>query len=277
MYKTKRRIGVVLIELLLLAYLVSLVYPFIWIFFNSFKSTQEFFQNVWDFPPVVRFSNYVRAWNESNIGRYFMNSVFITAAGVCLQVFFASSAGYVLSKYTFPGRKIVYSMAIVGFLIPSVGTLSPFYILMKSMNLFNLTGVLIYYAGGIGANMLIMYSVFKGIAWDYAEAAFIDGAGHSRVFFSVMLPLAKGGMVTVGMFSAIGLWNDYFIPSLLLNNEQQYTIAVGLNKLYYQQSYQASWTILFAGMIISIIPILIAYACFSEKITEGVAMGGLKG
>jgi raffinose/stachyose/melibiose transport system permease protein/N-acetylglucosamine transport system permease protein len=268
---------ILLLELLLLAYAISLIYPFIWMLINSLKSNKEFFQDIWSLPRQWQWKNYTDAWESARIGRFFFNSVWITAIGTFTSVMFAAMPAYVLAKYKFKGSGIVYSLAIVGFLIPSVGTFGPWYLLMQKLGLFNQLGVLIGYTGGIGFYMLVLYSFFKGISWEYAEAAFMDGAGHFRVFLSIMLPLARGGLIAVGTFAFIGIWNDYFQPLILLQNENSYTIAVGLSYLVEEQKYSSNYTVLFAAMWIAVIPVLLVYAVMQEKLISGVTMGGIKG
>ncbi|MFD0960763.1 carbohydrate ABC transporter permease [Paenibacillus chungangensis] len=265
------------IQLLFMAYAASLIYPFIWMLINSLKSNQEFFMDIWSLPKEWRWDNYASAWSSANIGKYFFNSVWMTAIGTFTSVMCAAMPAYVVAKYKFKGSNIVYALAIVGFLIPTVGTFGPWYLLMQQLGLFNPLGVMLGYAGGIGFNMIILYSFFKGISWEYAEAAFMDGAGHFRVFLLIMLPLARGGIVAVCIFAVIGIWNDYFQPFILLQDTSQYTIAVGLANLVEVQKYSANYTVLFAAMWIAVLPILIAYLFLQEKLISGFAMGGLKG
>lgn len=266
-----------IIQILFMLYALSLIYPFIWMFINSLKSNTEFFQNIWSLPKEWLWENYMKAWSSAHIGQYFFNSVWMTAIGTCTSVMFAAMPAYVLAKYKFKGSNVIYGLAIVGFLIPTIGTFGPWYLLMQNLGLFNPLGVMLGYTGGIGFNMIILYSFFKGISWEYAEAAFMDGAGHFRVFVSIMLPLARGGIVAVSTFAVIGIWNDYFQPFILLQNESQYTIAVGLANLVEIQKYSANYTVLFAAMWIAVLPVLVAYLLLQEKLISGFTMGGIKG
>jgi len=265
------------LQLLFMAYAISLIYPFVWMLINSLKSNQEFFQNIWSLPKVWHWKNYYAAWTSANIGKYFFNSLWMTLIGTFTSVMCAAMPAYVVAKYKFRGSNLIYGLAVIGFLIPTVGTFGPWYLLMQNLGLFNPLGVMLGYAGGIGFNMMILYSFFKGISWEYAEAAFMDGAGHFRVFVSVMLPLARGGIVAVCIFAVIGIWNDYFQPFILLQDSSQYTIAVGLANLVEIQKYSANYTVLFAAMWIAVLPILLAYLLLQEKLISGFAMGGIKG
>ncbi|MCQ6557613.1 carbohydrate ABC transporter permease [Paenibacillus mendelii] len=271
------KIILLILEIILLFYAITLIYPFVWMLINSLKSNKEFFQDIWSLPEQWAWKNYADAWESARIGRFFFNSIWMTAVGTFTSVMSAAMPAYVLAKYKFKGSNAVYGLAIVGFLIPSIGTFGPWYMLMQQLSLFNPAGVLIGYTGGIGFYMLVLYSFFKGISWEYAEAAFMDGAGHFRVFFSIMLPLVRGGLVAVATFALIGIWNDYFQPLILLQSEHQYTIAVGLSYLVEAQKYSADYTVLFAAMWIAVLPILLVYMVMQEKLINGFTMGGIKG
>lgn len=276
MNKKLGKTATIIAEILLMGYALSLILPYLWLLNNSFKSVAEYYKDIWNFPVIFHMENYVKAITETHMGDYFLNSVFITVASTVLCVLFSAMSAYILAKYKFKGSGIVFGMAVAGFLIPSVGTLAPMYVFMKNMHLFNRLGLLIYYSAGLGTNMLIYYSFFKNIPWSYAEAAFIDGAGHFKVFWNIMLPMAKGATIAVSIVSAIAFWNDYFMPSILLTNPKSKTIAVGLRALYVQQQYAATWTTLFAAVIVASLPMIIIYAVFSDKISQGFLLGGLK-
>lgn len=266
----------IIAEVLLFIYAVSLIFPYIWVFINSFKSVSEFYSSTWSLPESFSLTNYIRALKETNMLSYFKWSIIVTLVGTALQMIFSAMTAYVLAKYKFKGNAFIYSCAIVGFLIPTTGTLAPLYAFLKNTGLFNIYGLIVMYATGMGTNMVIYYSFFKKISWSYAEAAFIDGAGHFRVFWNIMLPMAREASIAVGITSAIRIWNDYFLPSILLTNPKVQTVAVGLRSLQVQQQYNATWTVLFAAVILATLPTILLYIIFQDKISKGFLMGGLK-
>jgi ABC-type glycerol-3-phosphate transport system permease component len=270
------RTAVIIAEIVLMLYAISLILPYLWLVNNSFKTVAEFYKDIWKLPEALHLTNYIKALKETNMFSYFFNSIVITAIGTFLGVMFSGMTAYILAQYKFKGHKIVFGMAVAGFLIPSVGTLAPMYVFMKNMHLFNTGGLLVLYAGGLGTNMLIYYSFFKKMSWSYAEAAFIDGAGHFTVYWKIMLPMARGATIAVSIITAIAHWNDYFMPSILLTSPTQKTVAVGLRALYVQQQYAATWTVLFAAVIVASLPTIILYIAFNDKISKGFQMGGLK-
>ncbi|AOT72450.1 carbohydrate ABC transporter permease [Geosporobacter ferrireducens] len=263
-------------EVLLLFYAISLVFPYVWVFINSFKSIAEFYKNIWSLPESFSLTNYARAMKETKILSYFGLSAIITIIGTGTQLIFSAMTAYILAKYEFRGNRFIYALTIIGFLLPITGTLAPLYVFLKKTGLFNLYGLLIMYAVGMGTNMLIYYSFFKKISWSYAEAAFMDGAGDFTVFWKIMFPMAREASIAVGIITAINIWNDYFIPSIVLTNPKVQTVAVGLRTLQVQQQYNASWTVLFAAVIVATIPTILIYMLFQDKIYKGFLIGGLK-
>lgn len=267
----------IFVEIILFAYMISLIFPFLWLFVNSLKTPQEFFENIWNIPQKPQFVNYYNAFIESKMARYFLNTLLITGAATFITIMFSSMVAYTLAKYKFPGRNFVYALAIMGFFLPQVGTLGPFYVFMKNAHLFNPAGLLISYASGLGFGMIILYSFFKKIPWDYAEVAFLDGASHFKVFYKLMIPLAKNGIIPLIVFNSITYWNDYFIPSILITNKEWYTVAVGLQRLQVQLQYSGAWTVSFAAVILTSIPMVLLYIFLKQRIVEGFTMGGIKG
>ncbi|MBB6671444.1 carbohydrate ABC transporter permease [Cohnella nanjingensis] len=265
------------LQLLFLGYALSLIYPFVWMGINSLKNNREFYKSVWALPTTWEWSNYANAWQEAHIGQYFLNSVWMTAVGTFTTVMSAALPAYVMAKYKFRGSTFIYNLSIFSMLIPAIGTLGPWYMLMRNLGLFNEWGVMLGYTAGIGFNMIVLMSFFKGISWEYAEAAFIDGAGHFRVFFSVMLPLARPGLVAIATVSMIAIWNDYLNPYILIQDPKRYTIGVGLFYLVEKQKYASDFTTLFAAMWIALLPVLIVYAFMQEKLINGFTVGGIKG
>lgn len=266
------------IQIVFILLTISLVFPFLWLILNSFKTNVEFYKDIWAFPEVPQIQNYVKAWTEVGLSKYFLNSVIVTLLGTCASVLSAAMPAYVVAKFRFRGRNFVYSLAVLGMVIPSICSFGSLYKLMIQTNLINShLGLIVYYSGGLGMGFVILYGFFKSISWSYAEAAYIDGASDWCVFTKIMLPLARPGLAALALVNGINIWNDYFAPSMFLHNEELYTVSVGLQKMVVKQSYSADWTTLFAALIMAAIPILIIYVIFHEKIIDGFSTGGLKG
>ena len=266
------------IQIVFILLTISLVFPFLWLVLNSFKTNIEFYKDIWAFPKIPQIQNYVKAWTEVGLSKYFLNSVVVTLLGTGASVLSAAMPAYVVAKFKFRGRNFVYNLAVLGMVIPGICSFGSLYKLMIQTNLINShLGLIIYYSGGLGMGFVILYGFFKSISWSYAEAAYIDGASDWYVFTKIMLPLARPGLAALALVNGINIWNDYFAPSMFLHNEELYTVSVGLQKMVVKQSYSADWTTLFAALIMVAIPILIIYVIFHEKIIDGFSTGGLKG
>ena len=270
----------VIIFIIFVLYALTMLFPFIWLILNSFKSGEEFFlsgRSSFAFPLKFTAENYGMVFSEYNFGLMFLRSLLLAGGGTLLTLITSSMAAYTVAKYKFPGRGIIYGVVIFALIVPVVGTLPAQYALMKGLGLSNsFIGVLIIYSGGFGFNFLLLYSYFKNLSWGYAEAALVDGAGDFRVFWRIMIPLSRPALVAVGIIQFIGLWNDYQSPYLYWRSNP--TLAVGLQDLYTQyKNTPAEYPAIFAAIVLALIPIVTIFCVFSKIIMENTVVGGLKG
>ena len=266
------------VSALFFLYMLTLIFPFVWMLLNSLKTNMDFFKDIWSLPEKPLLSNYVNVWDQMNLLVYFGNSIKLTLLGTLASILTASMASYVIAKYKFKLSKLLYTMAIVVMLIPSIGTIAALYTFMISTHLFNThLGLVLLYSGGFGFNFILLYGFFKSVSWSYAEAGFVDGASDAQVFLRIMLPQARPGIIAVAIIQGINVGNDYFNPYMFLQDKSKMTLAVGIYNLVQEQSYAADWPKLFAAMIIATVPVLIVYAIFSNTIIENTVAGGLKG
>lgn len=262
-------------------YAASLLFPFIWMLVSSFKTGEEFDGNIFGIPKEFYGMNFIEVMqykiNDQTIAEMFLMSVIITVLGTIINLFFSACAAYVLAKFKFIGRGIIYGVAIFTMIVPIVGTLPAQVQMMQMLHLDEenaLIGVLFLYSGAFGFNFILLYSSFTSISNSYLEAASIDGCGRFKTFVRVVLPQAKGSLVACGVLQAIALWNDYSTPRLYLPRGYT-TLAVGLQSIQTQNS--GNYPQIFASMIIAIMPVLIIYLIFQKKIIESTNAGGLKG
>ena len=268
----------IIVSIIFFLYMLTLIFPFFWMLLNSLKTNMDFFQNIWNIPKKPELENYLSVWEQMNLFTYFGNSIFLTVFGTLASVTSASMCAYVIAKYKFRFSKVLYTLALVVMLIPSIGTLPAMYRFMINTGLFDTRGgLLLLYSGGFGFNFVLLYGFFKSISWSYAEAAFVDGATDAQAFFRIMLPQARPGIIAVAIIQGINVWNDYFSPYMYLNSKSKMPLAVGIYNMVQEQQYAADWPKLFAAMLIALLPILIVYALFSNTIIENTVAGGLKG
>lgn len=254
--------------------------PLIWTFINSFKNNRDFFDDIWGLPKKFLTENYVSAFKlkvgRTNLAGMFLNSFILVVGCTAASIFVSTLCAYVVSKFKFRGRQVIYTVAIATMLIPTVGTLTATYKLMVTTGLYNTyLGIIIMSSGGFGMNFILIYGYFKSISWAYAESAMIDGASDFRVFWQIMLPQIKPALIAVSIISAINYWNDYFTPYMYLRAHP--TVAVGLQSIVNMMTAQSDWPKLFAAMIISIIPVMALFIVFQKTIMENTVAGGLKG
>ncbi len=262
---------------------VSFIFPFCWILINSLKSQTEFANNFIGLPKNWTFENFKEAFTYSSVATRNYNlfqmmgmSVIIAGIGTVVTVFTSSAAAYVVAKYKFPGRNIIFGVVIFSLIVPIVGSLPSQIQLMDAMGLSDtVIGCIFLYSGGFGMNFLLLYSFFKNLSWTYVEAAKIDGASDFRIFFRIIVPMAKGPIIAISIIQLIGLWNDYLTPSIYL--PEQPTIAVGLKYMTDTMVQKGTYTLLFATIILTLLPILLLFCMFSKTIMENTSVGGLKG
>ena len=269
------------VSVIFMIYALSLLYPFFYALMNSLNDKNAFLLNFSTMPAVLHFENYVKAFTEFNVyGRNALgmlwNSLVFTGFSTFLSVFMCALTSYCLAKYTFPCRNLLYTIAVIIMIIPTIGSVPSSYKLVSDLKIMdNVYLIPILYASGFGINFLLLYSFFVGISWNYAEAAEMDGCGNFRIFFRIMLPQAKPALIAVGIITAIGVWNDYMTPFLYL--EHNPTLSYGLYYFNKEIQYSYNFPVLFAAIIINCIPLVVIFLIFQKTILENTVAGGLKG
>ncbi|MBR0295276.1 MAG: carbohydrate ABC transporter permease [Bacilli bacterium] len=262
-------------------YAASLLFPFIWMLISSFKKGEEFDLNIFGFPKEFYGMNFIEILkftiDGQSIANMILMSVLLTVLGTIINLFFSSCAAYVLAKFKFKGRGIIYGVAIFTMIVPIVGTLPAQVQMMQKLHLDGdnaFMGILFLYSGAFGFNFILLYSSFSSVSNSYLEAASIDGCGRFKTFVRVVLPQCRGSLIACSVLQSIAYWNDYATPRLYLPRGHV-TLAVGLQSL--QTANSGNYPQIFASMMIAVFPILVLYLIFQKKIIESTNAGGLKG
>lgn len=257
----------------------SVILPLLWVLLTSLKSSPEIFASPWSLPRELRWSNYAKAWTEAGIARCFLNSVIVTSVTLLILLPIGAMAAYVLVRYPFRGSRGVLMAFLGGMTFPIFLAIVPLFLLLRSLGLLNsLEGlILVYVAYSLPFTIFVMTGFFHTLPGELLEAAMMDGCGHFAAFRSVMLPLARPGLIVVGIFNAIGLWNEYPLALVIVMSEETRTLPLGLAKLMMTQYYQSDWGALFAGLVIVMGPVLLLYWAFRDRIHDVMIAGALKG
>lgn len=261
--------------------------PLLWAIVSSFKTNREFLLSPWGLPSVPQFENFSRAWTVANIGQYFINSVIVVVISVPLTMLLGAMAAYVLSRYQFPGNRIIYFGFVGGLIFPVFLALVPLFFVVRNLGtvpgigpLLGLNSLLslalVYVAFSMPFTVFFLTAFFRTQPTSIAEAAIIDGCSHFGLFFRVMLPMAKPGLISIGLFNVLGHWNQYVLPVVLMNEPDKKVLAQGLASLAISQGYRGDWTALFAGLVIALLPVLIVYILFQKQVQAGLTAGVLK-
>jgi N-acetylglucosamine transport system permease protein len=266
-------------QAVLSAWTVLVLFPFVWIAISAFKSDREIFFSPWALPATLRWENFVKAWEEASIGLYFWNSLIVVLGALVLTLIVSSMAAYVLARYEFPGNRIIQYGFLVGMMFPVFLALVPLFFLLRDLHLLaSYQGlILVYTAYALPFSIFFLTAFFRTLPTEIGEAAVVDGASDFGVFWHVMLPMAQPGLVTVGIFNFLGMWNQFILPIVLNPDPERYVLPQGLAFLAVEKGYQADWAVLIAGLTISVIPTLVAYVIFQRRLERGLTVGALKG
>lgn len=266
----------IFIHLFLFAYALTIIYPTIIVIFNSFKSNQEIFNRPYGLPKSFAFDHFVQAWQEANFSVYFKNSIFITVISVLIVLILSSMAAFILARFKFKGNFVVFFTFLLGLMLPLRLAIVPLYLLLRDLNLLDTyTGIiLVYSASGLSFSIFILYTFFKNIPNELIEAARMEGANVFQIYYKVMLPLVRPALSTVAIFNFMSIWNDFFFPYIFLSSEDKYTIPVGIASFFGE--YTTDWSLLFAGLTISIVPVIILFLIMSKQFIEGLTAGAVK-
>ncbi|MDF2708278.1 MAG: transporter permease subunit [Nonomuraea muscovyensis] len=285
----RRRLGPLsaLSHAALLLWTVLTVVPILWTFLASVKSEDEIFGDAWSLPASLRWDNFARAWEQAHIGQYMLNSVIVVAFSTFGTMLLGSMAAYVLARYPFRGNRACYLLFVSGLAFPVYLALTPLFFVVQNMGNVPLIGpfiglnthaglVLVYIAYSMPFTVFFLAAFFRTLPTAVAEAALVDGASHTRVFFQIMLPMARPGIISVTIFNVLGQWNQYQLPLVLLQERDTWVLPQGIADISTAAGYDQDWSALFAALTLAILPMLVIYTIFQRQIQSGLTAGALK-
>lgn len=265
----------------LIVWSLCILYPLLWTVFSSLKDNQQFFLGKpWDLPKFpLLWSNFSFVWEKYNFGQNFMNSLVVTVVSTIFGVLLSATTAYVIARFTFRGNGLLYYSYLSYMMIPTFLGIIPLFFLLNDLHLTNnLFGlILVYMVTAVPFAVFVLVSFFKSLPSELEEAASMDGASHYGIFFRIMLPLAKPGLMSVAIITVLNIWNEYVFALVLINDPTKYTIPVAIAVMQGEMQYRTEWGPLFAALIISMGPTIIFYSIFQKQITGGITAGALKG
>lgn len=263
----------------LVLWAAMVILPVIWIFLNSFRESRDIKASPLELPTTWNWSNFAAAWTEARIGEYFLNTATVLLMSVTGTMLLGAMAAYVLARYTFALNRFIFMGFVAGMMFPVFLALFPLYKTLDNVGLKDTqVGLAItYIAYSLPFTVFFLTSFFRTLPTGVAEAAMIDGAGHYRLFFQVMLPMAKPGLISITIFNIIGQWNQFLLPLVLMTrNPDKQVLSVGLAELTGTAGKQVDTGLLFAAMALAMLPVLIMYILFQRQIQAGMTAGALK-
>ena len=256
---------------------ICVILPLLWLLFTSLKTREDLTLNTWGLPREWVFSNYVKAWSGSRIPLYMFNSIRATLLSIVITVVLVTPVSFILARFRFKGKQILYFFFIAGMMVPIHSTIIPIYTMVGRFNMYNNLEILslIYGAFRIPVSIFILEGFMTAIPKELEECAVIDGCSLSRIFLNIIIPLSKDGIVTIAILTVLSSWNELLLSMLLLSDPLKKTLPIGL--MGFITEYNSEYTQLAAGIMIAIIPTIIFYALAQEKIEKGMIAGAVKG
>lgn len=272
------RIGYLFLYLILILAAAFQIFPLVWLFFFSLKSNHEVFH----LPPLAlpttpRWENYVKVWNVGKIDVYFMNSVIVTVSATVVTLILGSLVTYAITRMRWRGSSFVLGLFMVAMMIPVHSTLIPLFSMYNQAGLIDrhLSLIISYIAFNMPVTIMILLGFYYALPREIEEAAVIDGCSVNRMFFRIILPMTTSVLMTTAIINMIYNWNEFIFVNTFISTNELKTLTVGVQNFIGQ--YMTDWGAIGATLMISVLPVLVAYLFLSDRIVEGIAAGSIKG
>ena len=274
--KKKHNVGKFFVYIILISGVGITIFPFIWMILTSFKSQIESIKiPITIFPKEWLIKNYFAVFNAVPFGRMYLNTIINAVVIVSVQLIFCSMAAYAFARLKFPGKNVIFTILLSVLMIPSSFFILPQYQIIQGLGLLNsLPALFLPNLFSIFGTFLLR-QFFKSLPDSLEDAARIDGCNRFMIYYKIMLPLVKSGLVALGILTLRFAWNDLMWPLIVNTSEQKMTLAAGLSSL--QGQYVTDYPLMMVRAVMSVAPLLILFAIFQEQFIEGIALSGVKG
>lgn len=267
------------LNLLMILFSASCIFPLVWMFYSSLKTKRVFNADIIGLPSEPTFSNYVKIMTNKDyhIGQSMIASVRTTVLSILFIVLFGFIVGYILSRIKFRGNRILYVMFLMGMLIPVHSLLVPIYVVFNKTGLGNqwFTLIIPYVAFGLPMAVFLVEGFIKAIPVELEEAAAIDGSSFTRTLFSIILPVAKPILVTVAIIQTFSCWNEFSFALVLIKDVRLQTVPLAMTM--FKGQFASDYPKIMSAMLTTMAPIVVLYFAFSKQIIKGMVAGAVKG
>lgn len=271
-----RIITITLSQIVLIFMAILSIFPFVWMIASSLKSNTEMFQ----FPPKIfpaipQWSNYVKVFESVNFGQGFVNSIKLAVINTFGQVITSAMAGFGIGKLKFKGSNLIFATFIAVMMVPYTVIVIPEFIMFSKLGLIDThLSLILMTFGYMPMGVFLCRQFIMSLPNDLFDAAYIDGAGYTRIFFTIVLPLIKPAIASLAIFSFLWNWNSYFTPLIFITSHDKYTVPLMLQM--FKGKHSSDWSLIMAASTISVLPVLIVYLFGQNYIVEGITITGMK-
>jgi raffinose/stachyose/melibiose transport system permease protein len=267
----------VLLYLFLIGFTFLTLYPLFWLFTSSFKTNQEILLNSLALPTAFHFENYSEAWSLARMGLFARNSVIYAASATVFTVLLSVSTGYGLGKFRYRVSGLIYSILLLGLVIPIHATLIPLFLLLKTIRILDtMTAVILpYIAFAMPLGTFLAATYIRDIPDEMEESAVMDGCGYLRIYWNIVLPIARPVMMTIMIITFLNNWNEFIFVFLFTSSLALRSLSVGL--LMFAGPYTKNYAMQFAAMVIASLPMICMYFAFRKPMVRGMVAGAVKG
>lgn len=263
------------VHTILIASALAMVAPFVWQIITSLKSLSSATSVPPSLLPEGRWDNYSKVFQVLPFGHQFLNTVLMAGLRTIGQVLFCSMAAYAFARLRFPGRNVLFGVLLSVLMVPPQLFIIPQYQIMSSLGWLNSLQALVVPGLFSAFGVFLLRQFFLGLPKELEEAAAIDGAGPVRIYWSIVLPLARPGLVALALLVLLWSWNDLFWPLVVNTDPDKMTLSAGLASL--QGQFQTDYPVLMAGSLLASLPIIAIFTLLQRQFIQGIATTGTKG
>lgn len=274
-YSTSQKIIRAILSAILILYTSITIFVIVVTVMDSFKTKVDLITNFIGFPKEFSIESYTNVLLNDNFLMYFKNSILLTVIGTTGCIILSAMVAYGIARYEFKGKNLLVSYFLVGMMVPIQVSVLPLFLILRKMGLLNhLAGMILVYMAGISMSCYVFQKFFVGIPKSLEESARIDGCHDMKIFFRIILPISKPVIFTMALITAVGEWNDFYMPMVLLGDKKTTTLTLAIYR--YLGQFAKYMNQAMAGVVITLIPIIIIYFLFSNQLIEGITGGAVK-